>query len=239
MGIKVALSGATGRMGRRVGDALEAMEDVDFVAGLVRSSQITATGCKAPLSDDTGSTLSACDVLLDFTDFDRTLELAALCADAGRPFFLGTTAPTNVELVALEDFAASIPILYAPNISWGAATLFGILETLSNRLGPAYDAKVIGVHHREKKDTPSGTSAEIARRIQAGRSEDTPPEIVSLRAGGAYSNHEIIFAGHNDEIRISHNVTRPEIDTDVLLAACRWLVTKGPGFYGLPEVLAG
>jgi 4-hydroxy-tetrahydrodipicolinate reductase len=239
MGFKVALSGAVGRMGRRVGDALYAMEGVDFVAGLVRPSQVTATGCKAPLSDDAESTLGACDVLLDFTDFDRTLALAALCAEAGRPFFVGTTAPTNADIGALEDFAANIPILYAPNISWGAATLFGILETLSDRLGPAYDAKVIGVHHREKKDTPSGTSAEIARRIQAGRGEDTPPEIVSLRAGGAYSNHEIIFAGHNDEIRISHNVTRPDIDTDVLLAACQWLTTKGPGFYGLPEVLAG
>ena len=239
MGIKVALSGATGRMGRRVGDALYAMDGVDFVTGLVRSSQIAATGCKAPLSADTGSTLGACDVLLDFTDFERTLELAALCAAAGRPFFVGTTAPTNTEFGALEDFTASIPILYAPNISWGAATLFSILETLSGQLGPAYDAKVIGVHHREKKDTPSGTSAEIARRIQAGRNEDTLPEIVSLRAGGAYSNHEIIFAGYNDEIRISHNVTRPEIDTDVLLAACRWLTTKGPGFYALPEVLAG
>ena len=239
MDIKVALSGATGRMGRRVGDALYAMDGVDFVAGLVRSSQIAATGCKAPLSDDARSTLGASDVLLDFTNFDRTLELAALCADVGRPFFVGTTAPTNAELGALDGFAASIPILYAPNISWGAATLFSILETLSDRLGPAYDAKVIGVHHREKKDTPSGTSAEIARRIQAGRGEDTLPEIVSLRAGGAYSNHEIIFAGHNDEIRISHNVTRPEIDTDVLLAACRWLTTKEPGLYGLPEVLAG
>lgn len=238
MGLKVALSGAVGRMGRRVGDTLDAMEGIDFVAGLVRPSQLTVTGCKAPLSDDTESTLAACDVLLDFTNFDRTLTLAALCAKLDRPLFVGTTAPTNADLAVLEKRTADIPILYAPNISWGAATLFGILETLSERLGPAYDAKIIGVHHREKKETPSGTSAEIARRIQAGRDEDTPPEIVSLRAGGAYSNHEIIFAGHNDEIRISHNVTRPDIDTDVLLTACKWLTTKGPGFYSLPEVLA-
>ena len=239
MTIKVALSGAVGHMGRRVGDALNAMEGVEFVAGLVRTSQETAIGCKAPLSDDVETTLKACDVLIDFTNFDRTLALAALCADAGHPLFVGTTAPTIVALGALEGFAADIPILYAPNVSWGAATLFGILEILSDRLGPAYDAKVIGIHHREKKDTPSGTSTEIARRIQAGRGEHTPPEITSLRAGGSYSNHEIIFASHNDEIRISHNVTRPDIDTAVLLAACRWLTTMGPGLYGLPEVLAG
>jgi len=238
MTIKVALSGAIGRMGRRVGDALDAMEGVDFVAGLVRPSQVAAISCKAPLSDDVETTLDACDVLIDFTEFERTLELAALSAEAGRPFFVGTTAPTNADINMLEYFSTNIPILYAPNISWGAATLFGILETLSNRLGPTYDAKVIGVHHREKKETPSGTSAENARRIHAGQGKDTPPEIVSLRAGGAYSNHEIIFAGHNDEIRISHNVTRPDIDTAVLLTACLWLATNGPGFYGLPEVLA-
>jgi len=239
MDIKVSLSGAAGRMGRRVGEALAAMEGVDFVSGLVRPSQISAADCRAPLTDDAGAALDACHVLVDFTDFERTLALAALCAAAGRPLMVGTTARTDGDLEALAGCAATVPILYAPNVSRGASVLFGVLETLAGRLGPAYDAKVIGVHHRLKKDMPSGTAAEIARRIQAGRGEDTPPEIVSLRAGGAYSNHEILFAGHNDEIRISHNVTRPEIDRDVLLAALRWLTTKGPGFYGLPEVLAG
>ena len=104
--------------------------------------------------------------------------------------------------------------------------------------GPGYDAKVIGVHHRRKKETPSGTSGEIARRIQAGRGDESPPEIVSLLAGGAISNHEIIFGSHNDEIRISHNVTRPDIDQTVLRTACQWLMAKAPGFYGLHEVLA-
>lgn len=238
MSIKVTLSGAVGSMGRRVGNALAGMEEVDFAAGLVRTSQLGAADCKAPLSDDVAAALEACDVLIDFTDFDRTLDLAAQCAAAGRPFLVGTTAQTAVNFDALQKFGTVIPILYAPNITKGAANLFGILEALSGRLGSAYDAKVIGVHHRRKKETPSGTSAEIARRIQLGRNDDAPPEIVSLLAGGAYSNHEVIFASHNDEIRISHNVTRPDIDPDVLWAALRWLTTKGPGFYHLPEVLA-
>ena len=116
--------------------------------------------------------------------------------------------------------------------------LFGVLETLAGRLGPGYDAKVIGVHHRRKKEAPSGTSGEIARRVQAGRGDELPPEIVSLLAGGAISNHEIIFGSHNDEIRISHNVTRPDIDQAAVRTACQWLTAKAPGFYGLPEVLA-
>ena len=239
IGIKVALSGAVGRMGRRVGDALDAMRGVSFVGGLVRSSQISIEGCKAPLSDDVAATLDACDLLLDFSIFDRTLALASHCADAGRPFFVGTTAGTAEHVRALEEFSIDIPILYAPNVTRGAGTLFGILEKLAGQLGPSYDAKVIGVHHKKKKELPSGTSFEIARRIQAARDDDALPEIVSLLAGGAYSNHEIIFAGHNDEIRISHNVTRPDIDPDILGAGFQWLMTKRNGFYGLPEVLAG
>jgi|GEM_PF-5784966 len=225
-------------MGRRVGDALDPMEGVEFVSGLVRSSQVSPQDCKAPLSDDIAATLGACDVLIDFTLFDRTLALAAQCAEVGRPLFVGTTAGTAADVRALEEFSVDIPILYAPNVTRGAATLFGILETLAGQLGSSYDAKIIGVHHKKKKETPSGTSSEIARRIQTGRGDDTPPEIASLLAGGAYSNHEIIFAGHNDEIRISHNVTRPDIDPDVLGAGFQWLLTKQNGFYGLPEVLA-
>lgn len=239
IGIKVALSGATGHMGRRVGDALDSMGGVSFVAGLVRSSQISSEGCKAPLSDDVAATLDTCDLLLDFSLFDRTLALASQCADVGRPFFVGTTAATTADVRALEEFSSHIPILYAPNVTRGAGTLFGIIETLAGQLGPSYDAKIIGVHHKKKKETPSGTSSEIARRIQVGRDDEAPPEIASLLAGDAYSNHEIIFAGHNDEIRISHNVTRPDIDQDILGAGFQWLMTKRNGFYGLPEVLAG
>jgi len=238
MPIRVALSGAVGSMGRRVGAALSATEGVDFVYGLVRPTQNSAEGCQAALTDDVDRVLGACDVLFDFTDFERTLELAALCADAGRPLFVGTTARSGDGLDRLQAFAADIPIIYGPNISRGASVLFGVLEQLAARLGPGYDAKVIGVHHRRKKETPSGTSSEMARRIQAGRGDDTPPEIISLLAGGAISNHEIIFGSHNDEIRITHNVTRPDIDPTVLLAACQWLTTEAPGFYGLPEVLA-
>ena len=99
--------------------------------------------------------------------------------------------------------------------------------------------KHVATVHKRKKELPSGTSFEIARRIQAARGDEVLPEVVSLLAGGAYSNHEIIFAGHNDEIRISHNVTRPDIDPDILIAGFQWLMTKRNGFYGLPEVLAG
>ena len=225
-------------MGRRVGDALAAADDIEFVCGLVRSSQLSTDGCLAPLSDDVDQVISDCDVLFDFTDFDRTLELAAKYVNEGRPLFVGSTVRSGDGLERLMNFAADIPIIYGPNISRGASVLFGVLETLAGRLGPGYDAKVIGVHHRRKKEAPSGTSGEIARRVQAGRGDELPPEIVSLLAGGAISNHEIIFGSHNDEIRISHNVTRPDIDQAVLRTACQWLTAKAPGFYGLPEVLA-
>ena len=156
IGIKVALSGAVGRMGRRVGNALDAMGGVSFIGGLVRSSQISSVGCKAPLSDDLAATLDACDVLLDFSTFDRTLALASYCAGAGRPFFVGTTAGTAEHVRALQEFSVDIPILYAPNVTRGASTLFGIIEKLSVQLGPSYDAKVIGVHHKRKKELPKG-----------------------------------------------------------------------------------
>lgn len=225
-------------MGRRVGAALAEMEGVEFAAGLVRPSQMSADGILAPLTDDAAAALGACDVLIDFTARERSMELASLCAEQGRALFVGTTGLTSDDLAALETFAATVPVLYAPNLTRGAATLFGIVELLAARLGGGYDAKLLGFHHNRKKEMPSGTSAEFARRIQAGRGDEAPPEIATLLAGGTYGTHEILFAGGNDEIRISHSVTRPEIDTEVLALAFRWLAERDNGFFGLPEILA-
>lgn len=238
MSIKVGLSGAIGRMGRRVGAALAAMEGVDFTCGLVRSSGLAADGCVAPLVDDAQAAIDHCDVLMDFTDVDRTFELSRLCAAAGRPVFVGTTMRTEADLDTLRKIAIDIPIICAPNVTRGAATLFGILEELARRLGPDYDAKVLGLHHRAKKEVPSGTSGEIARRIRTGRGDDAPPEIATVLAGGTYGTHEALFAGPNDEIRITHTVTRPDIDVTVLRAGLDWLMSKPAGFYGISEVLA-
>lgn len=239
MTIKVTLSGAVGRMGQRVGAALAAMDGIEFACGLVRTSSLAAEGCAAPLTDDADAAIRSCDVLMDFTDVDRTLELARLCAAAGRSMLVGTTMRTEADLDALRDIAVDIPILCAPNVTRGAATLFGVLEELARRLGPTYDAKVLGLHHRAKKETPSGTSGEIARRIRTGRGDDALPEIATVLAGGTYGTHEALFAGANDEIRITHTVTRPDIDPEVLRAGLDWLMTKPAGFYGISEVLAG
>lgn len=236
--MKVALSGASGSMGRRVGAALAAMEGVDFVAGLVKQAQIDAEGVLAPLGADPALVIAGCDVLIDFTARERSLELAALCAEANTPLLVGTTGLTEKDLDELERLSAATAILYAPNLTKGAATLFGIVEELARRLGPGYDAKLLGLHHNKKKETPSGTSAEFARRIQSGRGDEAPPEIATLLAGGTYGVHEIMFASGNDEIRISHTVTRPEINEEVLRAALDWLGAKESGFFGLPEILA-
>ena len=87
-------------MGRRVGAALAATDDIQFICGLVRSSQLSTDGCLAPLSDDVDQVISDCDVLFDFTDFDRTLELAAKCVDEGRPLFVGSTVRSGDGLEA-------------------------------------------------------------------------------------------------------------------------------------------
>ena len=121
-------------MGLRVGAALAAADDIQFICGLVRSSQLSTDGCLAPLSDDVDQVISDCDVLFDFTDFDRTLELAAKCVNEGRPLFVGSTVRSGDGLESLMNFAADIPIIYGPNISRGASVLFGVLETLAGRL---------------------------------------------------------------------------------------------------------
>jgi len=228
-----------GRMGRRVGAALDAMDGVDFVCGLVRGSAISTKGCLAPLTGDAAAAIRGCDVLMDFTDIDRTLKLAWICAEVKRPIFVGTTTRRVKDLEMLQEIAAVIPVLYAPNVTRGAAALFGVLQELAHRLGPVYDAKVLGIHHRDKKETPSGTSSVLARCIQEGRGDDKLPEISTILAGGAYGTHETLFAGHNDEIRITHTVTRPDIDGCVLRAGLDWLMAKPTGFIGISEVLAG
>ena len=96
---------------------------------------------------------------------------------------------------------------------------------------------LIGIHHNKKKEIPSGTSVELARRIQAGRQDKESPEIASLLAGGAYGVHEILFASDSEEIRVSHNVTKPTIDYGVLQLSLDWLVENKKGFTTLSEIL--
>lgn len=238
MTIKVTLSGAMGRMGRRVGAELNAMDGVMFVCGLVRGSCVSTKECLAPLTDDALAAVRSCDVLMDFTNIDSTLKLARICAELKRPIFVGTTTRRAKDIEMLKEIATDIPVLYAPNITRGAAALFGVLQELAHRLGPIYDTKVLGIHHRDKKETPSGTSSEMARCIQEGRGDDILPEISTVLAGGAYGTHEALFAGHNDEIRVVHTVTRPDIDGCVLSAGLEWLMAKPAGFFGISEVLA-
>ena len=131
MTIKVTLSGAMGRMGRRVGAELNAMDGVMFVCGLVRGSCVSTKECLAPLTDDALAAVRSCDVLMDFTNIDSTLKLARICAELKRPIFVGTTTRRAKDIEMLKEIATDIPVLYAPNITRGAAALFGVLQELA------------------------------------------------------------------------------------------------------------
>ena len=235
--MNIAVSGALGRMGRRVGLALKGMEGVNYYMGLVKTEQLDAKDIMAPLSDNVDNALKTCDVLLDFTSKRRAVELAELCAKVGKPILIGTTGFDSNDFKRFECLSKNVAILYAPNLTMGAATLFLHAEELARHLGRNYDVKVIGIHHNKKKEIPSGTSVELARRIQAGRQDKESPEIASLLAGGAYGVHEILFASDSEEIRVSHNVTKPTIDYGVLQLSLDWLVENKKGFATLSEIL--
>ncbi|MFQ5693857.1 MAG: 4-hydroxy-tetrahydrodipicolinate reductase [Nitrospinota bacterium] len=248
--IRVALSGAAGRMGRRVGAALAGRPGVRLEWGILRRlpppREEAAAGLPPKLTQKAAEALREVDVAVDFSRPPAALALARACARLGRPLLVGTTGFGERERKALAACAQKIPLLYAPNLTRGMNAVFEAAERMAARLGAGYDARVLGIHHGKKKETPSGTSSELARRVAAGRGGGgrlrggaSAPSITTILMGGTLGEHKVFFANANEEIEISHRVTRPEVDPEVLAAALRFLLKSPPGFYGLDDVLRG
>ena len=212
--------------------------------------------CPIDLGDDPSIGIKDCDVVIDFSLKSATLPLAKLSAEAGKPIIIGTTGHDSEERAKIEDFSQSIPMVRAGNFSTGVNLLFYLTEIAARVLDKdsEFDPEVIEMHHRLKKDAPSGTADRLleilkkSRKLQDenvahGRSgmvgERPRQEIGShaLRGGDVVGDHTVMFAGMGERIELTHRATDRKIFAAGALRAAKWAVSQPPGLYSMQDVL--
>lgn len=237
--LKIAILGYSGRMGQLIAEEIAASGKGKLVAGLVREGE---SGFKKPEGVLIGTrpeeVIAAGDMVIDFTNAEATPEFARLAAVHGKPFLSGTTGFGAEAQKALQSAAAKIPVLHASNTSLSLAVMKQLTATAAKILGVRdYDVAIIDEHHAQKKDAPSGTAKTLGEAVTRGSGGKKTPQITSIRAGSIVGEHEVIFAGQGETIRLHHSVTDRRIFARGAVEAALWLHGKPPGFYGMEDVL--
>ena len=262
---KIAISGASGRMGLNLIKACQQNElatlgvaierdgspalgkDAGEIAGLA-SEQVQVTS-------EFENQTSKFDVLVDFTRPEACLEKLAFCEANKKAMVIGTTGFTDEEKDQIASASKSIPIVFAPNMGIGVNVTLKLLELAAKAIGQSVDIEVIEAHHKHKVDAPSGTALKMgevvanamgkklddcavyAREGITGEREDGTIGFSTIRAGDIVGEHTVMFADEGERIEISHKATsRMTFATGAIRAAC-WVSGQSAGLYDMQNVL--
>lgn len=237
---RILLNGAKGRMGQVI-TATAAEFGVPISAAL-------------DVGDKPADHIAGCDVIIDFSSHHVTRALLELAIAHQKPIVIGTTghsAETKAELLKL---AAQVPCVWSGNYSVGVNLLFALTRRAAAILGSDYDAEVLEMHHRFKKDAPSGTAARLleiileerklgADAVRHGREgitgERTPTEVGmhAIRGGDVIGDHTVMFAALGERLELTHKATDRGIFARGSVRAAQWIVGKSPGVYDMQDVL--
>lgn len=239
---RLLINGAKGRMGQ----ALIACAGMD--------PELTVTSA-VDAGDDFPSALPLCDAVIDFTHAPATVSVAESCAAAAKPLVIGTTGHSEEDRARILSFSAQIPIVFAPNFSIGVNTLFWLTRKAAEILGPDFDLEVVEMHHRLKKDSPSGTARRLAEILAETRAlsyekdvlhgregmvgERTPSEIGmhAIRGGDVVGDHTVIFANVGERLELTHKASSRDTFAKGALRAAKWARTQPAGLYDMQDVL--
>ncbi len=240
MSLKVLLNGAKGRMGRAIAQVAPQLD-----------AQIVA---EVDQDDDPATFIKDCEVIIDFSFHEITLPLARLALKHKKPLVIGTTGHSSTDREAIVAMTAAIPIVWSGNYSTGINLLYYLTSKAARILDAGYNPEVVEMHHRLKKDAPSGTAAhliEILRKARALSPEQTRygrqgltgerPEheigVHALRGGDVVGEHTVMFAGPGERIELTHRATDRVIFARGALSAAHWVSQKAPGLYSMQDVL--
>jgi 4-hydroxy-tetrahydrodipicolinate reductase len=250
--VRVAIAGASGRMGLALLEAAAGTEGV-ALGGAVDLAASTWGG--VPIGTDVSGALREADVLVDFTRPAGTLEHLRACLAARRAMVIGTTGFEPAQLEEIRAAAKSIAIVMAPNMSVGINVALRLVELASKALGPEYDVEVFEMHHRKKVDAPSGTAlklGEVAARARAATLEsdgvfsrhgvtgERKPGSIGFsvaRGGDIVGDHTVFFAGPGERIEITHRSSSRATYAQGAMRAAKFVHGRAPGLYGMDDVL--
>ncbi len=263
--IKVAVTGAAGRMGGRI------ITLVTEAEGLAVSGAVEMAG-HARLGEDAGyvagcgllgvaitesleQAMADADLLIDFTFPEVTLANVAVCARLGKQMVVGSTGFTSEQRETLTGFAKDIPIVFAPNMSVGVNVCFKILKDIARTLGDGFDVEIVELHHNKKKDSPSGTAVRMGEIVADALGRDynqvanyhregmcgerTREEIgmQTVRGGDIIGEHTVYFVGMGERIELTHRAMSRDMFARGAVRAAGWLAGKPAGLYDMQDVL--
>ena len=234
--LKLAVSGAQGRMGKTIADLAVKDPDVELVALLEHENHPEAEGKLHDIAISTdNSVIKGCDALIEFTLPDGTIENLKACVEHKVPMIIGTTGFDPWGINEIEVAADKIPIVFASNMSIGVNILFKLIEITAGKIG-ANTIKINETHHIHKKDKPSGTAktmAEIAEEA-AGKPVDS---VEAFREGEVIGDHDITFDSNEDILTISHHAKDRSMFAKGAITAAKFLQGKKKGLYNMQDVL--
>jgi 4-hydroxy-tetrahydrodipicolinate reductase len=263
--IRIAISGAAGRMGRSLVEACRDTGGVVLAAALERpgspsvgmdAGELAGIGAAGvAVADDLAAHSASFDVLIDFTRPEVTLRNLEICRAAGRRMVIGTTGFTPAQRRALEQTGEDIALVVAPNMSVGVNLCFTLLETAARVLGDEVDVEIIEAHHRHKVDAPSGTAlrmgevvaralghdlkdcAVYGREGHTGERDRKAIGFATVRAGDIVGDHTVLFAGPGERIEIAHKASSRMTFAKGALRAAAWIMGRDRGVYDMQDVL--
>jgi 4-hydroxy-tetrahydrodipicolinate reductase len=263
--LKILIAGAAGKMGRALIKEALATPGVALAGGFERKGHEAIGKDLGPLAgfDSLGIAVDAgpepairgADALIDFTAPAASLANARSAAAAGVPLIVGTTGFSSAEESEIRRLSETTAIVKSGNMSLGVNLLAALVEEAAARLGPDYDIEILEAHHRAKADAPSGTALMLGRAAAAGRGIDLDTNKIAarsgfvgerardaigfavVRGGGIVGDHDVIFAGAEEVITLSHRAIDRGLFAKGAIAAAKWAAGKPAGLYSMADVL--
>jgi len=238
----IIITGSRGRMGQALLSCASQHPDLKVVGQIDQG-------------DDLRTVIDQADVVIDFSSHQATLWIAELCAERGKGLVIGTTGHTQEQRTQIIRCASRIPMVWASNFSTGVNTLFWLTRRAAEILGPSFDLEVVEMHHRLKRDAPSGTAKSLAEILAAVRREQLDEVIRhgrsgivgergsreigmhSVRGGDVVGDHTVIFATVGERVELTHKASTRDTFANGALRAAAWVVRQKPGLYDMQDVL--
>ena len=263
--INVIINGACGRMGRLIIQSVTQQEDMELVGAIeypehpqIGSDAGVVAGVGAigvAITGKLGEALESADVVIEFSKPEATVQHLQQVVDADKAMVIATTGYTPDELATINQLAAQIRCVMAPNMSLGVNVMIQALELIAKALGDDYNIEVIEAHHNHKADAPSGTALRLAETVATALGRDlaevgvygrhgivgarTQQEIGihAVRGGDIAGDHTVLFATEGEQLSVVHRAHSPEAFAKGAIRATRWVVDAPKGLHDISEVL--
>ena len=249
---KIILSGCMGRMGKAITELVENKNDFTIIAGI---DIVDNPAASFPVYKNITDVKEKADVIIDFSNSSSLDSLLSFAKATATPLVLCTTGYTDEQIEKIKETSKSVPVFFSFNMSLGVNLLISLSKKAATILGDGYDIEIIEKHHNQKLDAPSGTAIMIANAIDDSKQNKMQYEfdrhskrqkrgkneigIHSVRGGTIVGEHEVIFAGDDEIISISHSASSRRIFAVGALRAADFLAkTNESNLYNMDDVIA-